>query len=235
VRCASACVEPSFLRRVCDAYAQCRAGAPGFEPRGVRVRKELPPRNELLRRRALELVARVLADWPSRVLTDQNADCLACATRCLLSGLADPCMGVRRAARACFEVYEAVWPREAESLVFELDPHGRQLVLGGALSGDPGDERNDTGSRWALGGARAFARRETRDGRVAAVCRARRAGSRTRRVPRLDSGRGRAAFSVAFAGQTRAVHRRVAAGGVARADAFAEGARAAAALGRARR
>jgi len=168
VRCASACVEPSFLRRVCDAYAQCRAGAPGFEPRGVRVRKELPPRNELLRRRALELVARVLADWPSRVLTDQNADCLACATRCLLSGLADPCMGVRRAARACFEVYEAVWPREAESLVFELDPHGRQLVLGGALSGDPGDERNDTGSRWALGGARAFARRETRDGRVAA-------------------------------------------------------------------
>jgi hypothetical protein len=168
VRCASACVEPSFLRRVCDAYAQCRAGAPGFEPRGVRVRKELPPRNELLRRRALELVARVLADWPSRVLTDQNADCLACATRCLLSGLADPCMGVRRAARACFEVYEAVWPREAESLVFELDPHGRQLVLGGALAGDPGDERNDTGSRWALGGARAFARRETRDGRVAA-------------------------------------------------------------------
>jgi hypothetical protein len=168
VRCASACVEPSFLRRVCDAYAQCRAGAPGFEPRGVRVRKELPPRNELLRRRALELVARVLADWPSRVLTDQNADCLACATRCLLSGLADPCMGVRRAARACFEVYEAVWPREAESLVFELDPHGRQLVLGGALAGDPGDERNDTGSRWALGGARAFARRETKDGRVAA-------------------------------------------------------------------
>ena len=189
VRCASACAEPSFLRRVCDAYAQCRAGAPGFKTRGVRVRKEepaetesaacsrgargdaareLPPRNELLRRRALELVARVLADWPSRVLTDQNADCLACATRCLLSGLADPCMGVRRAARACFEVYEAVWPRKAEALVFELDPHGRQLVLGGALAGNPGDERNDTGSRWALGGARAFARRETRDGRVAA-------------------------------------------------------------------
>ena len=82
VRCASACAEPSFLRCVCDAYARCR----GSRARGAAQRAhelgdadESPPRNELLRRRALELVARVLADWPSRVLTDENADCLPCA------------------------------------------------------------------------------------------------------------------------------------------------------------
>ncbi len=168
-RCASACAEPSFLRRVCDAYARCR----GSRARGAARRARAgdgdgsPPRNELLRRRALELVARALADWPSRVLTDENADCLACATTCVLDGLEDPSAGVRRAARACFEVYEAVWPRRAEALVFELRPHARQLVLGGSLAGDPDDARDGAGVRWAVGGARAFARRETRDGRVA--------------------------------------------------------------------
>jgi len=169
VRCASACAEPSFLRRVCDAYARCRGSRARGASRRARAGDgdESPPRNELLRRRALELVARALADWPSRVLTDENADCLACATTCVLDGLEDPSAGVRRAARACFEVYEAVWPRRAEALVFELRPHARQLVLGGSLAGDPDDARDGAGSRWAVGGARAFARRETRDGRVA--------------------------------------------------------------------
>ena len=99
VRCASACAEPSFLRCVCDAYARCR----GSRARGAAQRAhelgdadESPPRNELLRRRALELVARVLADWPSRVLTDENADCLPCATMCVLDGLEDPSAEVRR-------------------------------------------------------------------------------------------------------------------------------------------
>ena len=157
VRCASACAEPSFLRCVCDAYARCR-GSPSARRGSTRSRAgdadESPPRNELLRRRALELVARVLADWPSRVLTDENADCLPCATMCVLDGLEDPSAEVRRAARACFEVYEAVWPRRAEALVFELRPHARQLVLGGSLAGDPGDARNGAGSRWALARAR---------------------------------------------------------------------------------
>ena len=197
VRCVSACAEPAFLRRVCDAYARCRAGPSRAYGQTVgadltrrrtgsasildaaetavtaETAKRPPPRNALLRCRALELVARALADWPGEVLRKRNddenddADCLACATACVLSALEDPCLDVRRAARACFEVYEAVWPRRAEALVFELRPHGRQLVIGGSLAGDPSDGRGGGGGGWARGGARAFARRETRDARAA--------------------------------------------------------------------
>ena len=66
-------------------------------------------KSAVLRSRVVTYVSRMLGDWPPSVLQHCRED----AQRAVTVGVRDAALDVRRGARSCFHIFEAVWPAAA--------------------------------------------------------------------------------------------------------------------------
>jgi len=169
VSCVGGCCDARFVELLTNAYFSCRDGSVGetktrntkttrsvsrrFEDENAHLKHHATIggsqfRHEKMRTRTLELVSRILADWPSRVLILDGVR--ASLTRVTTSGLNDPSVSVRKAARVAFGVFSEIWPKASHEILLNETAHTRQLVENANLQSHP-DTRDET--RWARGGA----------------------------------------------------------------------------------
>ena len=95
------------------------------------------------RERVVGYVCRALGEWPTAAAERARGD----VEKVMSRAWGDDDLGVRVAARRCFELYEATFPKRAELLLRELSPTQRELIVHGRLS--VGTDRGN--GQWARG------------------------------------------------------------------------------------
>ena len=169
VRCAGVCHDPRFLELIIEAYfAVCRSPDDGqnktnprlvskYEPSEVSKMTKPAFRNETLRTRVLDVISRILADWPSDVLyNDQVYEQLVAI---VVAGLDDPSVSVRKSARISFEIFQEIWPKAGEEIMLRQMSHTRDFVENASLVSHI---HTRDGAQWARGCTRAAEREESR-------------------------------------------------------------------------
>ena len=106
-------------------------------------------KNATGRGKMVHYVTRLLGEWPAALLQHCRDD----AQRAMMAGFRDEDMDVRLASRACFHVFEAVWPAHAARLLATLGPREQQLILH-ARCDNPAQDFGDSGCGkvWETGG-----------------------------------------------------------------------------------